>query len=50
MPDSATPMIFRWLHRRKALPTILPARASALMPAQGTLVHGDRFTRTATVR
>lgn len=34
----------------QALSTILPARASALMPAQGTLVHGDRFTRTATVR
>ena len=32
------------------LSTILPARAQALMPAQGTLVHGDRFTRAATPR
>jgi chromosome partitioning protein len=34
----------------QALSTILPARAQALMPAQGTLVHGDRFTRATAVR
>lgn len=31
-------------------PHILPARAPALMPAQGSLVHGDRFSGSRTGR